>query len=118
MTVLAVTVALDQEVPQHISGDVYVITGSITYDTGVYVTGGDLMTDTAAHTLANFRLNSVDRLVLDGGSIGNLRHVWVKSTGAIKSFHKLTANFLPVEHAASAMTAQTFGFIAFGRLAA
>jgi hypothetical protein len=118
MTVLAVTITLDQENPIQLSGDDYMISGTFTYDTGDYVAGGNIVSATGAQCLANFRLNSVTRLITDGGSIGNHRHVWLKSTGAVKTFHKLTGDFLPVEHAASAMTAQTIGFIAFGKKAA
>jgi len=106
------TFALDQEIPVQISGDRYVVSGHFTYDTGTYVAGG------AAIAASSLRLDSIDRLVLGGSSIGNHRQYWVKSTGKVMTFHKLTANFLPTEHTAVAMTAQTVPFIAFGRKAA
>jgi len=116
---MAIVVSLDQTEPLQVRGDKYVISGVVTVDTSSYTTGGlAALADSAANCLANFRLNSIDRIAFsDGGSIVDTRAFHVKSTGLIKLFKNVSGS-AEIEHAASAMTAASYPFIAFGRLAA
>jgi len=114
MSTLAVTYTIDQADPIHLSGDEYLVTGLVTVDTGDYVTNG------IAVVPASFRLDTLQRIVLGHSSILGVDAYYVKATeatGKIKVFKDDIAG-VSAEHGASAMTAQSFPFIAVGKKAA
>lgn len=111
MPAAVLTYNLDQPDKIHASGDVYIVTGEITFDTGDYAAGG------LAITAASLGLDSVQRLLVGKTSIIRTSAYWLKSTGKLKIFLQDSISGIEAEHAASALTAQSIPFIAVGRKA-
>src|SRR5258708_30055888 len=91
-------------------GDRWLITGTITNDTGTQAAGG-----TAYDPVAQLQLTTLERLLLGASSVILVRSFWVKSTGKIQQFIESTGTELDV--GAAAATASSFPFIAIGHKA-
>lgn len=118
MTVLVVTPSLHSVEPYPIGDGYAIVMGHFTVDTGDYVAGGFDVASTAALRLANLRLTTVNRIIFGGGNIVRTRAYYVKSTGKVKIFLEDVATGIEAEHAAAAMTAANYPFIAVGQLQA
>lgn len=111
MAAAVLTYNLDNADRIQLGGNQWLVTGEITADTGDYAAGG------VAVTAANFNATTIDRLILGGTSILGTHVYWVKSTLKIKVFKEDAISGVEAEHAASALTAQTWPFIAVVRKA-
>jgi len=114
MTV-GITYNLDQAVPiLEASGDVWMVTGELTFDTGAYVVNGSPIVP------ASFGLDTFKDVFLGGASVAQFRHYFVPGTdyvtGKIKSFIR-NGSGVEAELTAVAMTAQAIPFVVVGRKA-
>jgi len=91
-------------------GDRWLLTGTITNDTGTQAAGG-----VAFDPVAGLGLTTLDRLLLGPSSVILNRSFWIKSTGKIQQFIESTGTELDV--GAAAATASTYPFIAIGHKA-
>lgn len=111
MAAAVLTFNLDQPDKVHLGGGRYLVTGEITTDTGDYATGGLTL------AASSFGGDTIERLIVGHSSILGVDPYWVKSTGKLKIF-KDDAGGISAEHAASALSAQSWPFIAVVRKAA
>ncbi len=112
MAAAVLTFNLDQPDKVHLGGGRYLVSGEITTDTGDYATNG------LAVTAANFGGDTIERVLLGGSSIGRTHVYFVKSTLKIKVFLEDGTTGIEAEHGASALTAQSWPFIAVVKKAA
>lgn len=96
----------------HLQGDRWLVTGTITNDTGDDAAGGTL------YPIAQLDATSVDRLVLFGTSIIQTHAYWIKSSGKIAFFHEDDTTGSETAVGAAALAASTIPFIAVIRKAA
>lgn len=112
MAAAVLTFNLDQPDKVHLGGGRYLVTGEVTTDTGDYAAGG------LAVTAANFAGDTIERILFGGSSIVRTHAYFVKSTLKIKVFLEDSISGIEAEHAASALTAQSWPFIAVVKKAA
>ena len=106
------TYNLDQPDKIHTTGDLYIVTGEITTDTGTYTAGGLVITP------ASLFLDSVQRLFVGKPSIVRTSAYWIKSTGRLRVFIEDAISGIELEVATgAALTASSIPFIAVGRKA-
>jgi hypothetical protein len=115
MTALAYTVNLDYPTPLHLEGDKYLVTGTVTGDTGDYAADG------TAFVPSQFGLDTYESLIFDHSSLATI-HVFFNlgasyALGKLKLFVEDSIEGIEAEHGDTAATAQTIGFIAVGRKA-
>lgn len=108
MAAAVLTTNLGQADKVHLGGGKYLITGTITSDTGDYATGG------LAVTAATFALDRLDTLFVATSSIISTRPYFDKANLKIKVFKEDGISGIEVEHAASALSAQVWPYIAIG----
>jgi hypothetical protein len=115
MAAAALTYNLDQPDLIHLEGDDYLVTGTITTDTGDYAAGG------LAIVPSTFGLDTYETFILGPSSIATIHTYFIPGAsyilGKIKLFKEDGTTGIEAEHAASALTAQTWPFIAIGRKA-
>ena len=111
MAAAVLTYNIDNADRVHLGGNQWLVTGEITTDTGDYAAGG------LAIAASSLNADTIDRLIVGHSSILGVDPYWVKSTLKIKIF-KDDAGGISAEHAASALTAQSWPFIAVVRKAA
>jgi hypothetical protein len=96
----------------HLEGDRWLVTGTITNDTGDSAAGGVL------YPVAQLDATSIDRLLLFGTSIATTHVYWIKSTGKIDHFVEDSITGKEAVAGAAALDASTFAFVAVIRKAA
>lgn len=108
---MAMTVNLDFPDKLPVRGDAYLVTGTFTFDTASYTTGG------WALTAAQLGGDSIVKIIPGKSSVDTCFARYNASTGKVQLFRDVSTGPI-AEHTAAATTAQTVDFIAVVRKAA
>lgn len=112
MAAVALTYNLDQADRIHLGGNAWLVSGTVTTDTGDYAAGGFALNAT------NLGVDSIDRVIVGKSTLATVHAYWVKSTQKVFVLEDDAISGIPAEHATGAMDAQTIPFIAVVRKAA